>query len=122
MMTMEGMLEGTVVEDIIRRLLEGGRGGKQVKLSEAEIRQLCVNARHLFLTQRNLLHLRAPLKICGPSLSLSLWISFIFYLILIYHQYFNTALIIYIFTLITSSLVALKRPAKLLHSPLIRHP
>lgn len=65
MMTMEGMLERTVVDDIIRRLLEGGRGGKQVQLSEAEIRQLCVNARHIFLTQRNLLHLRAPLKICG---------------------------------------------------------
>lgn len=64
MMTMEGMLEGSVVDDIIRRLLEG-KGGRQVKLSEAEIRQLCVNARHLFLSQPNLLHLRAPIKICG---------------------------------------------------------
>ncbi|KAF9604756.1 hypothetical protein IFM89_010258 [Coptis chinensis] len=68
MMTMEGMLERAVVDDIIRRLLEGkvGLGGiKQVQLSEAEIRQLCVNARHLFLSQPNLLRLRAPIKICG---------------------------------------------------------
>ncbi|KAF9590613.1 hypothetical protein IFM89_035931 [Coptis chinensis] len=68
MMTMEGMLERAVVDDIIRRLLEGkvGLGGiKQVQLSEAEIRQLCVNARHLFLSQPNLFDLRAPIKICG---------------------------------------------------------
>ncbi|CAN1354871.1 Serine/threonine-protein phosphatase PP1 isozyme 9 [Linum perenne] len=37
-----------VLDDIIRRLLEG-KGGKQVQLSESEIRQLCVNARQIFL-------------------------------------------------------------------------
>ncbi|KAF5198791.1 Serine/threonine-protein phosphatase PP1 [Thalictrum thalictroides] len=61
---MEGMLEEAVLDDIITRLLDG-KGGRQVQLSEAEIRQLCVNARHIFLSQPNLLHLRAPIKICG---------------------------------------------------------
>ncbi|KAI4369385.1 hypothetical protein MLD38_017827 [Melastoma candidum] len=45
-------------------LLEG-KGGKQVQLSEAEIRQLCINARQVFLSQPNLLELRAPIRICG---------------------------------------------------------
>lgn len=62
-MTMEGMEKG-VLDDIIRRLLEG-RGGKQVQLSEAEIRHLCVNARQIFLSQPNLLRLSAPIRICG---------------------------------------------------------
>lgn len=58
-----------VLDDIIRRLLEG-KGGKQVQLSEGEIRQLCVNARQIFLSQPNLLELSAPIRICGirPSL------------------------------------------------------
>ncbi|XP_030547018.1 serine/threonine-protein phosphatase PP1 isozyme 9-like [Rhodamnia argentea] len=64
MMTMEGMMEKGVLDDIIRRLLEG-KGGKQVQLSEAEIRQLCINARQIFLSQPNLLELHAPIRICG---------------------------------------------------------
>ncbi|XVF06017.1 hypothetical protein REPUB_Repub06bG0011900 [Reevesia pubescens] len=64
MMTMEGMMDKGVLDDIIRRLLEG-RGGKQVQLSEGEIRQLCVNARQIFLSEPNLLQLHAPIKICG---------------------------------------------------------
>ncbi|XP_022742276.1 serine/threonine-protein phosphatase PP1 isoform X2 [Durio zibethinus] len=36
MMTMEGMMDKGVLDDIIRRLLEG-RGGKQVQLSEGDI-------------------------------------------------------------------------------------
>ncbi|CAM8907506.1 hypothetical protein QQ045_012417 [Rhodiola kirilowii] len=64
MMTMEGMMDKGVLDDVIRRLLEG-RGGKQVQLSEGEIRQLCVNARHIFLSQPNLLQLHAPIRICG---------------------------------------------------------
>ncbi|KAF5945947.1 hypothetical protein HYC85_016175 [Camellia sinensis] len=64
MMTMEGMMDKGVLEDIIRRLLEG-KGGKQVQLSEGEIRQLCVNARQIFLSQPNLLELQAPIRICG---------------------------------------------------------
>lgn len=62
----EGMMEKGVVEDIIRRLLEG-RNGKQVQLSESEIRQLCVNARQIFLSQPILLNLRAPIRICGMN-------------------------------------------------------
>lgn len=65
MMTMEGMMDKGVLDDVIRRLLEGRGGGKQVKLSEGEIRQLCVNARQVFLSQPNLLQLHAPIRICG---------------------------------------------------------
>ncbi|KAF8007271.1 hypothetical protein BT93_K1313 [Corymbia citriodora subsp. variegata] len=64
MMTMEGVMEKGVLDDILRRLLEG-KGGKQVQLSEAEIRQLCINARQIFLSQPNLLALHAPIRICG---------------------------------------------------------
>ncbi|KAF3454542.1 hypothetical protein FNV43_RR04990 [Rhamnella rubrinervis] len=64
MMTMEGMMDKGVLDDIIRRLLEG-RGGKQVQLSEGEIRQLCVNARQVFLSQPVLLEVHAPIRICG---------------------------------------------------------
>ncbi|GAA0150159.1 protein phosphatase [Lithospermum erythrorhizon] len=63
-MTMEGMMDKGVLNDIVRRLLEG-KGGKQVQLSEAEIRQLCVNGRQIFLSEPNLLHVRAPIRICG---------------------------------------------------------
>lgn len=70
MTTMEGMMEMGVLDDIIRRLLEG-KGGKQVQLSEIEIRQLCVNARQIFLSQPNLLELHAPIRICGLSPSFS---------------------------------------------------
>lgn len=73
MMTMEGMMDKGVLDDIIRRLLEG-KGGKQVQLSEGEIRQLCVNARQIFLFQPNLLQLEAPIRICGLFLSLSLFL------------------------------------------------
>ncbi|KAK6915618.1 Calcineurin-like phosphoesterase domain, ApaH type [Dillenia turbinata] len=65
MMTMEGMMDKNVLDDIIRRLLVGKSGGKQVQLSEGEIRQLCVNARQMFLNQPNLLQLKAPIRICG---------------------------------------------------------
>uniref|UniRef100_A0A2P2K844 Serine/threonine-protein phosphatase n=1 Tax=Rhizophora mucronata TaxID=61149 RepID=A0A2P2K844_RHIMU len=64
MMTMEGTMDKRVLDDIIRRLLEG-KGGKQVQLSEGLIRQLCVNARQIFLAQPNLLELKAPIRICG---------------------------------------------------------
>ncbi|KAK7333010.1 hypothetical protein VNO80_29770 [Phaseolus coccineus] len=63
MMT-EGMMDKAVLDDVIRRLLEG-KGGKQVQLSESEIRQLCVNARQIFLAQPILLELRAPMRVCG---------------------------------------------------------
>ncbi|WOL16450.1 serine/threonine-protein phosphatase PP1-like isoform X1 [Canna indica] len=57
--------EGVVLDDVIQRLLEGGRGARQVQLSELEIRQICVEAKHVFLAQPNLLDVHAPIKICG---------------------------------------------------------
>jgi len=56
-----------VLDDIINRLLEvkGSRPGKQVQLSEAEIRQLCLVSKDIFMQQPNLLELEAPIKICG---------------------------------------------------------
>ncbi|KAL4352025.1 hypothetical protein GQ457_06G023700 [Hibiscus cannabinus] len=64
MMTMEGTMDTAVLDDIIRRLLEG-KGGKQVKLSEGEIRHLCINAKQIFISQPNLLQISAPIRICG---------------------------------------------------------
>ncbi|GLT90212.1 hypothetical protein SLE2022_081570 [Rubroshorea leprosula] len=64
MMTMEGMMDKGVLDDVLKRLLEG-RGGKQVQLSEGEIRQLCINARQIFLSQPNLVDVQAPIRICG---------------------------------------------------------
>ncbi|KAF2287656.1 hypothetical protein GH714_002145 [Hevea brasiliensis] len=59
-------MDQAVLDDIIRRLLEvRGKPGKQVQLSEAEIRQLCVVSREIFVQQPNLLELEAPIKICG---------------------------------------------------------
>jgi serine/threonine-protein phosphatase PP1 catalytic subunit len=55
------------IDSIIARLLEvrGSRPGKNVQLSEAEIKSLCVKSREIFLSQPILLELEAPLKICG---------------------------------------------------------
>jgi serine/threonine-protein phosphatase PP1 catalytic subunit len=59
-------MEPAVLDGIINRLLEvRGRPGKQVQLSEAEIRQLCAISKNIFLRQPNLLELEAPIKICG---------------------------------------------------------
>jgi len=63
-------MEQSVVDDIINRLLEvRNRPGKQVQLSESEIRQLCNVSRDIFLKQPFLLQLEAPIKICGILLS-----------------------------------------------------
>ena len=64
MITIEGMMDRGVLDDIIKRLLDG-KECKQVQLSEAEIRQLCVNARQVLLSQPNLLRLHAPIQIAG---------------------------------------------------------
>lgn len=55
------------VNVIIDKLLDvrGARPGKQVTLTEAEIRFLCVKSREVFMTQPVLLELEAPIKICG---------------------------------------------------------
>jgi serine/threonine-protein phosphatase PP1 catalytic subunit len=60
-------MDAALLDDILRRLLEvrTARLGKQVQLSEAEIRQLCTVSRDIFLSQPNLLELEAPIKICG---------------------------------------------------------
>jgi hypothetical protein len=51
------------------RLLEvrGSRPGKNVQLTENEIRGLCLKSREIFLSQPILLELEAPLKICGKE-------------------------------------------------------
>jgi serine/threonine-protein phosphatase PP1 catalytic subunit len=62
-------MEPFVLDGIITRLLEvRGKPGKQVQLSEAEIRQLCITSRGVFLKQPNLLELEAPIKIYGNIL------------------------------------------------------
>jgi serine/threonine-protein phosphatase PP1 catalytic subunit len=55
------------LDSIIARLLEvkGARPGKNVQLSENEIKALCLKSREIFLSQPILLELEAPLKICG---------------------------------------------------------
>ncbi|CAM6098677.1 unnamed protein product [Calypogeia fissa] len=61
-------MDSAVLEDIIKRLLSvrtSGKPGKQVQLSEGEIRQLCTVSKDIFLSQPNLLELEAPIKVCG---------------------------------------------------------
>jgi len=59
-------MERGVLDGIITRLLQvRGRPGKQVQLSEAEIKHLCMVSRDIFLKQPNLLELEPPIKICG---------------------------------------------------------
>jgi serine/threonine-protein phosphatase PP1 catalytic subunit len=70
-----GAMEGAAVDEIVRRLVDGGRGGRQVQLSEAEIRQLCVDAKRVLLSQPNLLRIRGPVKICGDYQSNILYYS-----------------------------------------------
>ena len=55
------------IDNILEKLLEvrGCRPGKQVNLTEQEVRGLCIKAREVFMTQPILLELEAPLKICG---------------------------------------------------------
>ena len=62
---MEG--ENLNIDSIIQRLLDarGSRPGKNVQLTEAEIRGLCLKSREILLSQPMLLELEAPLKICG---------------------------------------------------------
>lgn len=55
------------IDNILEKLLEvrGCRPGKQVNLTEQEVRGLCIKAREAFMSQPILLELEAPLKICG---------------------------------------------------------
>lgn len=45
--------------------VRGARPGKQVDLSEAEIKMLCLRSRDILISQPMLLELEAPLKVCG---------------------------------------------------------
>ena len=66
-LTLEPLQDKSSVDDIIDRLLDvrTGRPGKQVNLTEQEIKQLCNQSREIFSSQPNLLELEAPIKICG---------------------------------------------------------
>ncbi len=59
--------EAIDIDSIIARLLEvrGSRPGKQVNLTEAEIRGMCIKCREIFISQPILLELEAPIKIVG---------------------------------------------------------
>lgn len=66
------------VDHIIEQLLSvrGARPGRQVNLTENEIRWLCIKSREIFISQPVLLELEAPIKICGKlSSSLAIVIS-----------------------------------------------
>lgn len=45
--------------------VRGCRPGKNVNLTDVEVRGLCLKSRELFLSQPILLELQAPVKICG---------------------------------------------------------
>ncbi|KAM7264525.1 hypothetical protein ACFE04_002208 [Oxalis oulophora] len=54
------------LEAFIDRLLEGKNNkGKKIALNEVEIRNLCITAKQVFLSQPILLELEAPINICG---------------------------------------------------------
>ncbi|KAJ8627171.1 hypothetical protein MRB53_020478 [Persea americana] len=60
-------MEASVLDELIGKLLEGrkNKSGKRVQLVESEIRQLCLVAKEIFLSQPNLLELEAPMNVCG---------------------------------------------------------
>ncbi|GMN40681.1 hypothetical protein TIFTF001_009908 [Ficus carica] len=54
------------LDGFIERLLAGRKNkGKRIQLIESEIRQLCIKAKEVFLSQPMLLELEAPINICG---------------------------------------------------------
>ncbi len=78
------IMDSGTLDDIIARLLDvrSAKPGKQVQLSEAEIRQLCLISKDLFLAQPNLLELEAPIKICGiylPMMFLTSFVVFVYF-------------------------------------------
>jgi len=48
-----------------KKLVRGSRPGKQVQLTENEVKYLCTKSREIFISQPILLELEAPIKICG---------------------------------------------------------
>lgn len=62
------MDKGTLdVDAVIDKLLEvrGSKPGRQVQLTEQEIKALCIQSRDIFINQPILLELEAPIKIVG---------------------------------------------------------
>ncbi len=59
--------DGVDVDNIIEQLcaVRGARPGRQVNLTENEIKYLCTKSREIFIQQPVLLELEAPIKICG---------------------------------------------------------
>jgi serine/threonine-protein phosphatase PP1 catalytic subunit len=59
--------ENLDIDHIIEQLLSvrGARPGRQVNLTENEIKWLCIKSREIFIQQPVLLELEAPIKICG---------------------------------------------------------
>lgn len=55
------------IDRIIEKLIEvrSSKPGKQVNLTEPEVRGLCIKAREIFISQPIFIELEAPLKICG---------------------------------------------------------
>ena len=55
------------IDRIIEKLIEvrTAKPGKQVNLTEQEVRGLCIKSRDIFINQPILLELEAPIKICG---------------------------------------------------------
>jgi serine/threonine-protein phosphatase PP1 catalytic subunit len=60
-------LQAVDVDNIIDQLLSvrGSRPGRQVNLTENEVRWLCIKSKEIFTNQPVLLELEAPIKICG---------------------------------------------------------
>ena len=54
-----------ILNSVFSFAVRGSRPGKNVQLTENEIRGLCLKSREIFLSQPILLELEAPLKICG---------------------------------------------------------
>ena len=69
------------IDNIIEQLLavRGARPGRQVNLTENEIRWLCIKSREIFIQQPVLLELEAPIKICGKFISMKFKVLFYCY-------------------------------------------
>ena len=74
------------IDNVIEQLLavRGARPGRQVNLTENEIKWLCTKSREIFIQQPVLLELEAPIKICGLCVHCGLCVSF-----LSFHVYFR---------------------------------
>ena len=64
---MKKAAEDVDIDSVIDKLLElrGAKPGKNVQLTESEVKGLCGKSREIFISQPSLLELEAPLKICG---------------------------------------------------------